>query len=264
MKRKIHWTLRAYAWLLFAFLYIPILVLALYSFNDSRTGTIWRGFTTRWYTTLFQNEVVLAVAWNTLELALISTAISTIIGSLLGYGLHCYRFPGSRFFNWVMYLPVITPDIVIAVGLLLTFGLLRRVLPFFELGMTAMIIAHVSFQIAFVAIVVRSRLSSLDVALEEASRDLYASAFDSLRFVVLPLAMPGVLAGALLAFTLSIDDFVISFFTSGPTSATLAIYIYSSIRRGVTPDINALSTIIVLLTILGVVGSSLLRRKSSM
>jgi spermidine/putrescine transport system permease protein len=262
MRHKIHWSLRAHAWLIFAFLYIPILVLALYSFNDSQIGTIWRGFTTRWYTSLFHNEVVAKIALNTLELALISTAISTVIGSLLGYGLHRYRFPGSRLFNWVMYIPVITPDIVIAVGLLLTYALLRRVLPFFELGMTAMILAHVSFQIAFVAIVVRSRLAGLDAALEEASRDLYASAFDSLRYIVLPLAMPGVLAGALLAFTLSMDDFVISFFTSGPTSATLPIYIYSSIRRGVTPDMNALSTLIVLLTVIGVAGSNLLRRKS--
>jgi spermidine/putrescine transport system permease protein len=260
MNRKASWGLKLYAWAVYGFLYLPIIVLAVFSFNKNSVGTAWKGFTFQWYSQLFQNEVIASVTENTLILALSSTVISTVIGSLLGYGLYRFRFPGSRLFNWVMYVPVVSPDIVLAVGFLLTYSLLRVFLPFFELGMTTMILAHVSFQISFVAITVRSRIAGLDEALEEASRDLYASSWDTLLHVVLPLAVPGILAGALLAFTLSIDDFVISFFTSGPQSTTLPMLIYSSVRRGINPSMNALSTIIVLLTVMGVVGSRILRR----
>lgn len=240
------------------------------SFNDSRFRLDWVGFTTKWYAKIFGDESVqgglegaqlLAATQNTLVLAIISTIIATIIGSLLGYGLHRYRFPGSRLTAWLMYIPVVTPDIVMAISLLLLYQVLRNVLPFFEPGMPAMVIAHVTFQIAFVAIVVRSRLATLDPALEEAARDLYATPLETVRQVVLPLALPGVMAGALLAFTLSIDDFVISFFTSGPDSQTLPILIYASVKRGITPDINALSTIIVLLTIIGVFLSQILQNR---
>jgi spermidine/putrescine transport system permease protein len=258
------------SFLAFGFLYAPILVVAVMSFNDSRFRLDWVGFTTKWYAKIFGDERVqgglegaqlLAATQNTLILAIISTTIATVIGSLLGYGLHRYRFPGSKLTAWLMYIPVVTPDIVMAISLLLLYQVLRQVLPFFEPGMPAMVIAHVTFQIAFVAIVVRSRLSTLDPALEEAARDLYATPLETVRQVVLPLALPGVMAGALLAFTLSIDDFVISFFTSGPDSQTLPILIYASVKRGITPDINALSTIIVLLTIVGVFLSQILQRK---
>ena len=174
--------------------------------------------------------------------------------------MHRYRFPGSKLTAWLMYIPVVTPDIVMAISLLLLYQVLRGISPIFEPGLPAMVIAHVTFQIAFVAIVVRSRLATLDPALEEAARDLYAGPLDTMRFVVLPLMLPGVMAGALLAFTLSIDDFVISFFTSGPTSQTLPILIYASVKRGITPDINALSTIIVAITIVGVFISQILQR----
>jgi spermidine/putrescine transport system permease protein len=253
----------------FAFLYAPILVVAVMSFNNSRFRLDWVGFTTKWYAKIFGDETVtgglegaqlLAATQNTLVLAIISTTIATIIGSLLGYGLHRYRFPGSQLTAWMMYIPVVTPDIVMAISLLLLYQVLRNFIPILEPGMPAMVIAHVTFQIAFVAIVVRSRLSTLDGALEEAARDLYASPLETVRHVVLPLALPGVMAGALLAFTLSIDDFVISFFTSGPNSQTLPILIYSSVKRGITPDINALSTIIILLTMVGVILSQLLQR----
>jgi spermidine/putrescine transport system permease protein len=253
----------------FAFLYAPILVVAVMSFNDSRFKLEWVGFTTKWYAKIFGDDTVvggmegaqlLAATQNTLVLALISTAIATVIGALLGYGLHRYRFPGSRLTAWLMYIPVVTPDIVMAISLLLLYQVLRNVAPIFDPGMPTMVIAHVTFQIAFVAIVVRSRLATLDPGLEEAARDLYASPVQTVRHVVLPLALPGVMAGALLAFTLSIDDFVISFFTSGPESQTLPILIYSSVKRGITPDINALSTLIVALTIVGVLISQVLQR----
>lgn len=257
------------AFLAFAFLYLPIIVVAIFSFNDSRFRLDWAGFTWKWYAKIFGDDSVqgglegaqlLMSTQNTLVLALISTVIATVLGALLGYGLHRYRFPGSRLTAWLMYIPVVTPDIVMAISLLLLYQVLRNISPIFEPGLPAMVIAHVTFQIAFVAIVVRSRLATLDSALEEAARDLYASPVDTLRFVVLPLMLPGVMAGALLAFTLSIDDFVISFFTSGPTSQTLPILIYASVKRGITPDINALSTLIVLVTIIGVFVSQVLQR----
>ncbi len=257
------------SFLAFAFLYAPILVVAIMSFNNSRFKLEWVGFTTKWYAKIFGDESVvgglegaqlLSATQNTLILAIISTIISTIIGALLGYGLHRYRFPGSRLTAWLMYIPVVTPDIVMAISLLLLYQVVRNFLPFFEPGMPAMVIAHVTFQIAFVAIVVRSRLATLDPALEEAARDLYASPLETVQHVVFPLALPGVMAGALLAFTLSIDDFVISFFTSGPESQTLPILIYASVKRGITPDINALSTIIVVLTMIGVFLSQILQR----
>jgi spermidine/putrescine transport system permease protein len=257
------------AFLAFSFLYLPILVVGVFSFNDSRFRLDWAGFTTKWYAKIFGDESIqgglegaqlLSATENTLILAVISTVIATVLGALLGYGLHRYRFPGSRLTAWLMYIPVVTPDIVMAISLLLLYQVLRNLSPIFEPGLPAMVIAHVTFQIAFVAIVVRSRLATLDPALEEAARDLYAGPLETMRFVVLPLMLPGVMAGALLAFTLSIDDFVISFFTSGPNSQTLPILIYASVKRGITPDINALSTIIVVVTILGVFLSQILQR----
>ncbi len=245
---------------IYGFLYLPILLIMIYSFNQARYGLVWRGFTFDWYIQLFQNTITLQATINTLILAVISTLISTILGTLLGYGLHRYRFPGKRLFQGIMYLPVIIPDIVMAIALLLFYKFVRNYTGLFELGMGTMILAHVTFQISFVAIVVRSRLLALDITLEEAAHDLYASSWQTLRHVTFPLIAPGIIAGALLAFTLSIDDFVISFFTSGPTSTTLPILIYSSVRRGVTPEINALSTLIVLVTIITVIGINALGR----
>ncbi len=257
------------AFLAFVFLYLPILVVAVFSFNNSRFRLDWAGFTWKWYAKIFGDDRIegglegaqlLQATQNTLVLAVVSTVIATLLGALLGYGLHRYRFPGSKLTAWLMYIPVVTPDIVMAISLLLLYQVLRTLSPVFEPGLPAMVVAHVTFQIAFVAIVVRSRLATLDPALEEAARDLYAGPLATMRFVVLPLMLPGVMAGALLAFTLSIDDFVISFFTSGPTSQTLPILIYASVKRGITPDINALSTIIVLVTIIGVFISQVLQR----
>jgi spermidine/putrescine transport system permease protein len=265
LQRPISPGLRLTSILAFAFIYLPILVVILYSFNDSKYSLEWKGFTLKWYTVLAQNDLVLEATQNTFILAVVSTAIATVLGTLLGYGLHRFKFPGSRFFQWLMYIPVVTPDIVMAIALVLTYALLRNVLgPFgtiFDPGLPTMIIAHVTFEIAFVAIIVRSRLAGLDPALEEAARDLYANPIETVRHVVLPLALPGIVSGALLAFTLSIDDFVISFFTSGRLN-TLPILIYSSVKRGITPDINALSTFIVLITILAVAATNVLRRNT--
>ena len=250
---------------LYLFLYAPLAVIFLYSFNDARHGGPWRGFTSHWYANLLDSEEKLAATRNTFVLAFASTAIATVVGTLLGFGLSRYRFPGKRVFSRLMYIPVVIPDIVMAVALLLLFSLLRERLGFaaLELGMTTMILAHVTFQIPFVAIVIRSRLVGLDPAIEEAAHDLGATSWQTFRHVTLPLMAPAVGAAAMLAFTLSLDDFVVSFFTSGPGSGTLPILIYASVKRGITPDVNALSSLIVLVSVIGTLVANRLQGHST-
>lgn len=235
-----------------AFLYLPMLAIAVYSVNDAKYGLVWKGFTFKWYSQLLQNEQILEAARNTFVLALTSTLIATVLGTMLAIALERYPW-GKRaqgFFGTILYLPVVTPDIILASSLVVGFSLLRNVSSVFDLGLPAMIIGHVTFQVAFVALVVQGRMKAFSRDLEEAARDLYASNADVLKRVLLPLLAPGIVAGAMLAFTLSLDDFVISFFTSGPTSTTLPLLIYASVRRGVTPEIHALSTLIFLATVL--------------
>ena len=246
----------------YLFLYAPMIVVIVYSFNAARFGAGWKGFTTQWYGTLFENAAALSAAKNTILLALISTAIATILGTMVGYSLNRFAFSWKPLLSRFLYLPVFIPDIVIAVSLLLFYALLRSWTGLFQLGLSTMVLAHVTFQVPFVAIVVRSRLAGLDRSYEEAARDLGANELQIFWRVTFPLMLPGVAAGAMLAFTLSLDDFVVSFFTSGPGSTTLPILIYSSVKRGITPDINALSTLIVLVSIVGTVMVTLLRRRS--
>lgn len=252
MRRGSHWT-TATALVLYLFLYAPIVVVVVYSFNAARFGAAWSGFTTKWYGTLWSNATAWSAAKNTLILAGTSTAIATLLGTFLAYGLSRYDFPGRKRFAQLMYIPVFIPDVVLAVALLLTFSLLRNWIGFLDLGLGTMILGHITFQIPFVAIVVRARLAGLDPALEEAARDLGASEWQTLWHVILPLIRPGILAGGMLAFTLSLDDFVVSFFTSGPGATTLPILIYSSVKRGITPDINALSTLIIVASMLATI-----------
>jgi spermidine/putrescine transport system permease protein len=244
---------------LYAFLYLPIVVVIVYSFNTARYGA-WTGFTLKWYGVLWKNPVALDAVQNTLILGGTSTLIATVLGTMLGFGLMRYRFPGKKLFSWLMYIPVVIPDIVMAVALLLFYRLVRDATGLFNLGMSTMIVSHVTFQIPFVAIVVRSRLAGSDPALEEAARDLGAGPWQTFQHVTLPLMLPGVAAGAMLAFTLSLDDFVVSFFTTGPGATTLPILIYSSVKRGITPDINALSTLIVVASVAATLGAALLQR----
>ena len=249
---------------LYAFLYAPLVVVIVYSFNLARYGAGWRGFTFDWYRVLWQNPMAIAAAKNTLILATVSTTVATVFGTMLAVGLNRYWFPGKRLFAWFLYLPVIIPDIVMAVAMMLFYALLRDRFGGFQLGMTTMICAHITFQIPFVAIVVRSRLIGLDPALEEAARDLGATPWKTFWRVTFPLILPGIIAGGMLAFTLSLDDFVVSFFTTGPGATTLPILIYSSAKRGITPDINALSTLLVIISIITTVAVTLLQRKRSL
>jgi spermidine/putrescine transport system permease protein len=255
-------SLKITAGLLYLFLYAPIFVVVLYSFNAGRFGLAWQGLTTAWYRALADDTQAVAALKNTILLAVISTGISTVLGTVLGYGLSRFKWRAGRWVDAVLYVPVFIPDVVMAVALLLFYALLRKWLGIFELGLMTMILAHVTFQIPFVAIIVRARLHGLDPAMEEAAHDLGAGTWQTFRHVTLPLMLPGVLGAGMLAFTLSLDDFVVSFFTSGPGSTTLPILIYSSLKRGITPEINALSTLIVIASILGTVAVMLFQRRN--
>jgi spermidine/putrescine transport system permease protein len=261
--RRTHPLITAVAVGTVGFLYLPLLAVAVFSVNATKYGLVWRGFTLDWYTKLFQNELILTAAWNTLVLAVVSTLVATVLGTLLAIGMD--RFPWSRksntFLDLVLHIPVVIPDIIMAAALVVAFGLLRYLSTLFEPGLFNMIIGHITFQISFVALVVRSRLVTIGRDVEEAARDLFASTGYMLRRVTLPLLMPGIVAGGMLAFTLSLDDFVISFFTAGPDSVTLPIYIFAAVRRGVTPQIHALSTLIVLATVILIVGMERFTRK---
>jgi spermidine/putrescine transport system permease protein len=259
--KRIPLALGASAAVLYLFLYTPIAVVIAYSFNSAKRGGPWRGFTTEWYATLLNSPEKLEAVRNTLLLAVASTAVSTVLGALLGYGLSRYSFPGKTLFSWLMYIPVVIPDVVAAVAMLMFYSLVRDWLHLFELGLTTMITAHITFQIPFIAIVVRARLVGMDPAIEEAAHDLGATGWQAFRHVTLPSMLPGIAAGAALAFTLSIDDFVISFFTTGPGATTLPILIYSSVKRGITPDINALSTLIVVASITATIAVCMLQKR---
>lgn len=262
MTKRLHPVIRVVAILTLVFLYMPMVAVAVFSVNQSRYGLVWRGFTLKWYAKLVENEYVLEAARNSLILAIASTAIATVLGTLLALGMSRYPWPRwfRRCLDLALYLPVVTPDIIFAAALVVAFGLLRGVSSIFDPGLVTMIIAHVTFQIAFVALVVQSRLVTVGRTIEEAARDLYAGTWGMFRRVTLPLLMPGIVAGAMLAFTLSLDDFVISFFTAGPESTTLPIFIYASVRRGVTPEIHALSTLMFMATVSLVIGIERLTR----
>lgn len=262
MKRRLHPAFSATAIAALALLYLPLVAVAALSLNAARFGVAWKGFSLRWYAQLAANRLVLSAAANTLILAAASTAASTVLGTLLALGLERFPWPSwlRKAVDAIVYVPVVTPDIVFAVGMLLAFEAARAAIGSLRLGMATMIVAHVTFQVSFVALTVSSRLATIGRTVEEAARDLYAGTLYVLRRVTFPLLAPGVVAGAMLAFTLSLDDFVISFFTSGPLSVTLPLYIYGSLRRGITPEIHALSTIVFLVTVLLVLALQLATR----
>ncbi len=234
--------LRLYAWLVYGVLFAPIVVLILFSFNDSKRNFAWKGFTLRWYPELFSNDALLDALWVTIQVAAISVVATTIIGTLLGLGLA--RLQNSRAAgtaDTLILLPMVTPEIVMGISLLLFFNMLFSA----NGSIWQIAIAHIAFSISYVTIIVRSRAVSLDPRMEEAARDLGAGAWAAFRYVTLPLITPAIAAGALLAFALSFDDLIITSFNAGVGSSTLPLYIYSRIRFGVTPEINAISTIVV-------------------
>jgi spermidine/putrescine transport system permease protein len=233
--------LTAFAVAIYAFLFAPIVVLILFSFNNSRRTFVWRGFTLDWYPKLFENADLLDALRVTMIVAVVAVIVSTILGSLLGLGLARLRFRGSGATETLLLLPMVTPEIIMGISLLIFFFQL-----FGGVGSIGQIsIAHITFCISYVAVTVRARAAGMDPKLEEAARDLGASAWGAFRYVTVPLILPAVIAGAMLAFALSFDDLVVTSFNAGVGSTTLPIFIYSSIKFGVTPQINAISTIIV-------------------
>ena len=235
--------------LVYAFLYAPIAVLMVYAFNSSRTNIVFEGIVNQgpcgpfyWFCRLTNNHEVLAAAGNTLTIALTSTLASTIIGTMAALSLQRYHFPAKTFSEVSLYIPIVIPEIVMGIGILVLFSTLFRWLnP--ALGLGTVIVSHIAFSIPFVTLVVRARLHGFDKAVEEAAMDLGANEWVTFWRVTLPMIAPGVLSGAMLAFTLSLDDFVITFFTNGPGSTTLPIYVYGLLRRIITPEVNALSTV---------------------
>jgi putrescine transport system permease protein len=240
-----------------AFLYLPILLLVIYSFNASKLVTVWGGFSTQWYGELFRNEALLQAAWVTLRIALITATAATILGTMAAIALVRYgRFRGRSLFSGMVYAPLVMPDVITGLSLLLLFVAVG-----FTRGFWTITLAHITFAMCFVAVVVQSRLVTFDRSLEEAAHDLGCPPLKTFFVVTLPLIAPAVAAGWMLAFTLSLDDLVIASFTSGPGATTLPMKIYSQVRLGVTPEINAVSTILIGLVATGVIIASIITKR---
>jgi ABC-type spermidine/putrescine transport system, permease component II len=235
---------KLHAVLILLFLYLPIFVVVAFSFNESRRNIVFTGFTFEWYGKMFENTRLIEAFGNTVIVALCSTIISTVIGTIGAIGLHKYKFKGKGIIDTLMYIPVVIPEIILGIALLVIFSAAQM-----PLGLLTLIIAHVTFSIPFVVFTVKARLNGFDPSVEEAAMDLGANRLRTFFEVTLPIIMPGVISGALLALTLSMDDVIISFFTTGPRSTTLPMQIYSMVRSGVSPDVNALSTLILIGTI---------------
>lgn len=252
----------------FAFIYLPILILVIYSFNASRFNAVWRGFTFDWYRGLLQTDSQLTAnvtdtrIWdalqNSLLVAVISTLLATIFGTAIALALERFRFPGRVIIDTLLFLPIVIPEITMGISLLVFFSLVFRLIENltgirFTFGLPTIIIGHVAFNISFVAITVRARLAELDPAIEEVALDLGANEWKTLFRVILPLIAPAIFSGALLAFTLSLDDFVVTFFTAGVGATTLPLFVYGMIKFSVTPAINAISTLMLLASLVLVI-----------
>ena len=249
------WSLRGIFLGATLFLYIPIVVLIIFSFNNSRRGgnVIWKGFTTKYYDKAFNNEDLMLAFGNTLTIAVISTVVSIILGTLTAILFWRFRFPLKPLFEGLVTLPIVIPEICMGVSLAMFFsaiGWLGNTSDVWPLNLINIIIAHITFSFPFAAMVIRTRLQSFNREMEEAARDLGAGEFQVFKDILLPHLKPGIVAGALLAFTLSLDDFIVTFFVSGPNTVTFPVKIYSMVRFSVTPEINAASTVLILLTLL--------------
>jgi spermidine/putrescine transport system permease protein len=257
-----NWVLGTNAALVFGFIYLPVLILIVFSFNNTRSVAVFTGFSTEWYSSLVKNAELLDAARNSLLVGLIATIASTLIGTLTALAMERYRFKLRTAFDANLYLPIVIPEIVMGISLLLFFN--QALFPFLQnvfgiratTGLPTITISHIAFDIPFVYVIVRARLADFDRTLEEAAADLGADEWQTFKRVTLPLLMPGIIGGALMAFTLSLDDYLITAFTKGIREQTMPLYIYSLVRRGVTPEINALSTALLLGSI-GLVGLSL-------
>jgi putrescine transport system permease protein len=257
MNRRSSWFNIVSVTLGFAFLYLPIVLLVIYSFNASKLVTVWGGFSTKWYVELLHNEGLLDAAWVTLRVALISATVATILGTLAAVTLVRYgRFKGRTLFSGMIYAPLVMPDVITGLSLLLLFVAIG-----FARGFWTIILAHITFSMCFVAVVVQSRLITFDRSLEEAALDLGCPPLKTFLKITLPLIAPAIVAGWMLGFTLSLDDLVIASFTTGPGATTLPMKIYSQVRLGVTPEINAVCTILIAIVTCGVIAASIATKR---
>jgi putrescine transport system permease protein len=244
----------------FAFLYLPILLLVIFSFNGSRLVTVWGGFSTRWYGALFRNEPLMEAAWVTLRIGLISASLATVLGTLAALALTRYgRLPARTLFTGMVYAPMVMPEVITGLSLLLFFVAIG-----FDRGFWTVTLAHTTVTLCFVTVVVQARLATFDRSLEEAAMDLGAPPLRTFFSVTLPLIAPSIVAGFLLAFTLSLDDLVIASFNTGPGATTLPIRIYSQVRLGLSPEVNAASTILIGIVALGVTTATLLSKRAAL
>lgn len=244
----------------FAFLYIPILLLIIYSFNESKLVTVWGGFSTKWYAGLLNNEALMDAAWVTLRVALVSATLATILGTLAAIVLtRLGSFRGKTLFSGLVFAPLVMPEVITGLSLLLLFVAIG-----FDRGFWTVVIAHATFAMCFAAVVVQSRLLDFDKSVEEAAMDLGATPVATFFEVTLPIIAPAVISAWLLSFTLSLDDLVIASFTTGPGASTLPIKIYSQVRLGVTPEINAISTLMIAFVTVGVIIASLASKQQAM
>lgn len=248
----------------YAFLYIPLVLVVAYSFNDSRIATVWGGFSTRWYGELLKNQQILDAALLSLQVAFTSATFATILGTMAGLVLARFRrFRGHTLFTGMLTSPMVMPEVITGLSLLLLFVTLQQLVGWpAQRGFSTITIAHTTFSMAYVAVIVQSRLMAMDVSLEEAAMDLGGKPLRVVFDITLPLIAPAMVAGWLLAFTLSLDDLVIASFVSGPGSSTLPMYIFSKVKLGVSPDINALATMIILFISIGVIIAWLVTRRT--
>ena len=237
-----------YAFLVFVFIYIPIIVMIVFSFNDQRNNYYWNGFTLKWYEVLFTESDLLGFLVNSLIVAITATVISIIIGVLGAMGLMRFEFKLKQAINSALYIPIVIPEVVLGISLLMLYDLAN-----FPLGLMSMILAHATFCIPFVVIIMRGRMSGMDLSVEEASPDLVAKRVTTLFSITLPMLVPGILSSAFMSFTLSIDDVIISNFVSGPYSTTLPVKILSMVKVGLKPEVNALTSLMVLVLLLGII-----------
>ena len=258
--------LDGHALLMYLFLYAPIIVLVIFSFTKDTFGVRWTGFTLDWYSRMLADQRLMSAAFNTLKVAVISTAVSTVLGTLAALALERYRFRGRTGVDGLLYMPIVIPEIVMALALLAFFSFSFDIIDSVtglrpRMNIVTVIIAHIAFSISFVVVVVRASLRGFDRRLEEAAQDLGASPWQTFWRITFPLIVPGVVGGALLAFTISLDDFVISFFTTGPGASLLPVEVYAQVKRAVTPKINAISTVMLVVSVALIALSQLAQRR---
>lgn len=255
-EKKPSWGIRFFSFFVYLYIYFPILLLVIFSFNSQKLNIRWEGFTFHWYGLLFKDQQVMLALRNTLLIAAVSTFVATVIGTLAALALQRYRFPGYTAAESALYIPVIIPEVVMGISLLAFFALMG-----FKLGIATIMLSHIAFSVPFVTLVVRARLHGFDKSIEEAAMDLGANELTTFWRITLPTILPGVFSGAMLAFTLSLDDYVITYFTAGPGATTLPLRVFSMVRFAVTPEINALSTLWIMTVFLMLLLGQVIQRR---